>query len=825
MKVGTFIRTRRLVMGHSLRALATRVGVDPAYLSRVERGLVPASQSFLRAVSRVLDVPIENLFLLDGRIPPSWRAAISSSPETATRVLQEAVARLPPADSRPTSTPGISGRRAIETDAFPFEHLSDIAEAESWRKEINRPIYHVHKWWAQRLGSVFRGILLGCFSDETSDVMKLFYSPTRIPDIVVFDPFMGSGTTVGEALKLGARAIGRDINPVSCFAVQNALRRHSRRELSDAFHRIVGDTRTKLLSLYSSVVAGQPVTVQYYFWVKHLPCPRCQARVDLFRTYVFSKHAYPKRHPEAKVICPHCDKINDRIYSVGETACDHCGCVFDATRGPARGIHATCPHCDERFRIITQTQSLGEPLPHRMFAKVWIDDTRRRRYEAIEEVDNTTFSRAAIAFERSSLSWPRVRIQPGYNTNQALANGYTYWTQMFNERQLIVLGTLAQSIAMIDEVGVREMLLCAFSGLLEFNNMFASFKGEGTGAVRHMFAHHIIKPERLPFETNPLARDGSGTFEGIFRRRVLRAIEYAREPFELRPGRSGEATKKIGGLSEPLGFEATATAQEFDSGGRLYLSTGDSARTDLAPESVDAIVTDPPFFDNVNYSELADFFWVWQRHFRSGDGDARPESTRSEREVQHQDHGEFAQRLAGVWAECRRVLVRDGVLVFTYHHSKSEGWESLLTSLVEARFAIVACHPVKSELSVSAPKAQARNPIDVDVVIVCRKRESDDRPAPQSLADILVDASAAAHSQVLRFGCVGRTLGYNDIRVLLTAQILRPLSWGIPLPLAQTWLKESRPFIDATTENVVRWQAEVARIPAVREDIEQIALF
>ena len=44
-------------------------------------------------------------------------------------------------------------RRLIETDAFPFEFLSRVAERESWRKELHRPVYHVHKWWAKRLGS------------------------------------------------------------------------------------------------------------------------------------------------------------------------------------------------------------------------------------------------------------------------------------------------------------------------------------------------------------------------------------------------------------------------------------------------------------------------------------------------------------------------------------------------------------------------------------------------------------------------------------------------------------------------------------------------
>ena len=58
--------------------------------------------------------------------------------------------------------------RLIETDAFPFEFLSQLAERESWRKEVHRPIYHVHKWWAKRLGSVFRGILLGSMPSRGS---------------------------------------------------------------------------------------------------------------------------------------------------------------------------------------------------------------------------------------------------------------------------------------------------------------------------------------------------------------------------------------------------------------------------------------------------------------------------------------------------------------------------------------------------------------------------------------------------------------------------------------------------------------------------------
>ena len=67
------------------------------------------------------------------------------------------------------------GRRAIEDKTFPFEFFSEIAEIESWRKEISRPVSHIHKWWAQRLGTVFRAILIGTFAPSGSDILSLFY--------------------------------------------------------------------------------------------------------------------------------------------------------------------------------------------------------------------------------------------------------------------------------------------------------------------------------------------------------------------------------------------------------------------------------------------------------------------------------------------------------------------------------------------------------------------------------------------------------------------------------------------------------------------------
>ena len=225
--------------------------------------------------------------------------------------------------------------RAIECEDFPFEELSRIAERESWRKEVHRPIYHIHKWWAQRLGSVFRAILLGALTPQGTDILDLFYSPTRFPDAIVFDPFMGSGTTIGEALKLGGRAIGRDINPVSYFQVRTALTLEDAESLRDTYRQIEADVASTISSYYTTRLPnGTLCPVLYYFWVMQAPCPTCHFSVDLFSDYIFARHAYGAKHPTVKVVCPHCGAVSSQQRGITQLECSNCGHPFDATKGP-----------------------------------------------------------------------------------------------------------------------------------------------------------------------------------------------------------------------------------------------------------------------------------------------------------------------------------------------------------------------------------------------------------------------------------------------------------------------------------------------------------
>ena len=692
------------------------------------------------------------------------------------------------------------GPCALEDDGFPFEAISDVAERESWRKEINRPIYHIHKWWAQRLGSVFRAITLGALSPSGTDILSAFYRPIRFKDSVVFDPFMGSGTTVGEAAKFGARVIGRDINPVAHFLVKNALSYHDREEVLKEFNAIKQDVSQEIRSYYKTVLPdGREAEVLYFFWVKTVPCPCCRHKVSLNSSQIFARHAYAKHYPKSRAVCPGCSEVNIVRYDDTEATCHSCKASFNPQSGPAKGQKATCPACDHEFPIAKTIRQTNKPPEHRPYAKLVLLPDGSKEYASTTDQDCALYEAASKILRERSNAYPVVAIEPGYNTNQALGYNYRYWHEMFNDRQLLCLSLLSDRIRSITDPVIRDLFACLFSGALEFNNMFASYKGEGTGAVRHMFAHHILKPERVPLEANLWGTPkSSGSFMTMFEGRIRRALDYAENPFELQLKESAgkKVSHKVFDLSEGLGFDLAENYESFSDGKRVYLSCGDSSDTDLAEKSVDAIITDPPFFDNVHYSQLADFFHVWQRHILGENGYRVEDTTRSPSEVQNADAAQFTDRLGAVWVEAHRVLKDQGVLAFTYHHSRADGWSSVLYALMTAGFGITAAQPIKAEMSVAMPKHQAKEPIDIDIVLVCRKRSQ--LPKHDWNGDLWAAVTPIASSQVQRMVHSGRRLSRNDVRVIVMAQLLRQLSVSNNLESALAHLEASEQEIERT---------------------------
>ena len=588
---------------------------------------------------------------------------------------------------------------------------------------------------------------------------------------------MGSGTTIGEAVKLGCRAIGRDINPVSHVMVSTALQTYSKTEVRAAFQNLSDTVGQRIKALYKTTLSDhEAVDVLYYFWVKTIPCPTCNQPIELFKTRVFARHATPSKQPHAKALCPACRAINDIRYDAVKTTCNQCGVTYNPQRGVVNQSNVTCPACESVFAVIDAVRKLSHPPQHRMYAKIVLREDGRKEYLPTNQADENLYHSAE---EMLSELWPYIPqapIKPGYNTNQALNYNYHYWHQMFNARQLVSLALLAREIASLPSPELRTLFACLLSGVLEFNNMFASFKGEGTGAVRHMFAHHILKPELAPLEANVWGTSkSSGAFSTLFRSRILRMLDYKARPFELRIAAVPGAIKghKVYNLSQPVSKPIASDYESFLTRDSVYLSTGDSSSTDLPDKSVDLVITDPPFFDNVHYSQLADFFYVWLQQILGKQGTLSLASTRSTHEVQDTEANSFATKLTGVWTECHRVLKDDGLLIFTYHHSRIEGWSALYQSIRQAGFEIVHSHPVKSEMAVAVPIQQSKEPINFDLILVCRKSLLTRESATEfPISACVVDARRSVH--ILRDN--GLRLSASDIRVILMGCILSRLA-------------------------------------------------
>lgn len=217
--------------------------------------------------------------------------------------------------------------RAIE-ESFPIIEINRLAVPE---RNAFKPIYQMHKWFARRSSSVFRAILLGCLKPAGTDIMAEFYKDhTHDPDTngkVVLDPFMGGGTTVVEALRLGCKVIGIDLNPVAWFIVKTEVEPVDLDELLAAFDRLACRTvawsgksvRETLLEQYKiccPCCGNADADIIYTFWVKSavctnpaLPCEK-KTLVSLFPDHLIYQKS-PSIRYWRDASCPRCQKTFD----------------------------------------------------------------------------------------------------------------------------------------------------------------------------------------------------------------------------------------------------------------------------------------------------------------------------------------------------------------------------------------------------------------------------------------------------------------------------------------------------------------------------------
>ncbi|MFB6096173.1 MAG: DNA methyltransferase [Haloferacaceae archaeon] len=619
---------------------------------------------------------------------------------------------------------------AIES-GFPFRAVNRLAATETYNKHYYRPTNYQHKWWARRLGSVFRTLCLGALSgpDATAaDLWSRYAESNDLGDQVVFDPFMGGGTTGQEATRLGAKFVGVDLNPVAWFVARMGLAPPPE-GLSSQFERVLERSRGEVRPYYRTVCpdCGERCGAQFVLWVELDEGTDAPGAADPHRVYDSLVVDYDRGGDGAWVVCPGCHALST-VDDAAAATCGDCGTSFDAT---AEDVRVPVEDPGPVFNG-------GERPAYVPYAVKYDCEDCGQGFDAFDAFDAQRLVAARERYRevRADLPIPTQSIPEGGEKTRDLHNrNYERWTDLFTDRQLLALGTLLRHVTEIDDDRARRYLTLTFSATLEFNTMFCSYKGDdpsGPGAVRHVFSHHAYVHPGEPLENNPLGTRPrqSGTFRYLFQYRLQRALEFQEAPVERVLAADGTVDHK-----EPIDGESIGGAPADSVGDLLtsdrthYLHCGDAADPPfletLAGE-VDAVVTDPPYYDSVQYAELADFFYVWLKQALESDfpeafgadsvvSAAEAVGNRS-REKSLEDYRRLLQEGFETGAE---VAKEDAPFVFTFHHREPAAWGAVLEAVHGAGLRVVATYPVRGENRLSV-HINGQRAVLLDSVVVCR---------------------------------------------------------------------------------------------------------
>ncbi len=612
-------------------------------------------------------------------------------------------------------------------DRFDAEFVARLAYREKQIQQSYRPIIGIHKWFARRPGTLFRALMLAEFVDEP--LQDSFYRGHDLSSLVVADPFMGGGTPVIEANRLGMGVIGIDVNPMAYWIVQQSLAPLNLFEFKMVAAKVARNVEVRIGDLYRTncLVCGATARAKYFLWTKVGECADCGAVTSLFPGYLV---ATDERHTNFVWFCPSCEnlaEIPDRPTDTTITPCPTCGEPL-LTEGNASGNSFSCGECGK----IGEFKDGETPPDQRLFAIEYHCESCKPSHQGrfFKAPDGPDFDRVnqakALLERRDSSLIPEDDIPEGDETLRLLRWGYRKYRDLFNSRQLLGLQILLEEILQVEDQEVRSALATVFSDCLRYQNMLCRYD---TWALKcqDIFSVHGFPAGLVRCENNLLGipRIGSGGFRH-FVEKYLRAKEYCQSPFEIdfRSGR--KKVVHIGG--EHIAAQFVKTPSEVK-GGAAFLTAQDARAMRLPANSLDAVYTDPPYFANVQYSELMDFCYVWLRKVLQQEEPAfkRP-TTRDPQELTvnrtlQRGIAEFTEGLSAIFQNMTRALKPGSPLVFTYHHNDPEAYVPVTVSILDAGLSCTATLASPAEMSASLHINGTGSSI-IDTIFVCRKQES-----------------------------------------------------------------------------------------------------
>lgn len=614
---------------------------------------------------------------------------------------------------------------------FPIEKLSFLARRE---KQSIKPIYQLHTWFARRSGAVFRGLILGAFlSSEIreQEFWKYFYSNTDLNRPIVLDPFMGGGTTVVEALKLNCRPIGVDLNPVAWFVSKKEIEPFDRTEFDETLRVLERQVSTDLKKWYVTKcpTCEKDADLVYAYWVKTVSCESCGGEIPLFQYYALAKIAN-----RSWLYCPMCEDV--RVVSAKQDILSKPVCPSCKTRlVPSSTGRTYICRCGHVGKVLDAVRSSAKQPESRLFAlEYFCSHCKARGCKKAEDLDRKLYLMASDEFQKlkHELPLPTQVIGYGEESSRVLNYGYRNFEDLFNDRQKLCLSMLLKSITKLDKRCMEYMLL-AFSNCLEFNNVLVSYV-YSANKVESCFSFHEYLHAQAYVENNVWGvQYGRGTFTKCCRR-VREGKSYCLNPYERLYRKTEKAilSAKMP-VSRPIEAHVYQSFRDFKKArGDALLRCQSSVDLSFLPDrSVDAVITDPPYYDNLIYSGLSDLYYSWLSiHLGKRYGCFRYGQTPKAEEIvvnrlqPEKNQEAYLGGLTDVFRECSRVLKKKGLMIFTFHHTKARAWSTVLQAVLDAGFYVVAGWPVHSEAR-TYRNVKGRKTVRYDVALVCRKRLND----------------------------------------------------------------------------------------------------
>jgi len=654
------------------------------------------------------------------------------------------------------------------------EIISKLSQDETGKRQYYRPVYSLHKWWARRPGALFRSLILSAACRYPQLFVRnrggglctssAYFQQHNLKDTVILDPFMGGGTTLVEANRLGAKVIGCDLNPVSYWIVRETLKAIDLKKLDYYYTELEKSAGEKIKSLYKTRCqqCHRECDSLYMFWLRYVSCPHCGQHAYLFKTALLNKglsrNAPPSQNNPATAFCPKCFALTVWQGS-GESMCQTCGHHFDPHQGTFNQGNYTCLSCSNSNISLTNTLKKGQKLCERLITVEYLCSCRNiRTYKSPEAED---FAKIADIEETvRKLGDKRIHpVQPimqGASSARWLNHNYRYYHEIFNARQLLSFHYLIEEIGKIPEQEYQYAFITVFSNSLEYNNMMTPYN------YPHRKLHHLFNYHAMPLTTTPvenmvwgIGSEGSGTFANCYQR-YFRAKQYCRQPFDKFKNRNGQIST-VSSMSETVEARFVSSLKELlENPKSAWLFCGDSSKLSSVPNGcADFVITDPPYFDSIHYSELSNFFYVWLRELiRHEYFIEKHVPTQAEAIVNQgmeKGEGEYQRLLTRVFKESGRILKDRGKLIFTFHHTKWRAWWVILQSLLDSGFRVIESFPVMSEYKVN-PHIRNKEAMDMDLVLICEKKSLEGisvSPEPSAILQRIVeelDSDIADHS-------------------------------------------------------------------------------